>query len=171
MWRSFYSWAFFDAKDKQRLSSVAFSICVAGLPWKSSDLFQLWHVHVSLGQIRNGMCVIYLFSALQTPGSLCWLLSAECLLFKGPLLARTNPSPGEVDGNLPLDLRVLRVEPWSSTLHVPIELRGVSGCARKKSLVLQLPNVNINRQSKYKQWAFPHIVIKYASSILCCFLH
>ena len=161
----------FDGKDKQRLSSVAFSICVAGLPGKSSDLFQVRHVCVTPGQMRNGMCVIYLFSALQTPSTLCWLLSTECLLFKAPLLASTNPSPGEVYGNLSLDLRVLSIEPRSSTLHVPIELSGVSGCARKESLVLQLPNVNINQQSKYKQWAFPHIVIKYASSILCCFLH
>lgn len=121
----------FGGKDKQRLSSVAFSVCVAGLPGKSSDLFQVRHVCVTLGQMRNGMCVIYLFSALQTPSTLCWLLSAEWLLFKGPLLARTNPSPGKVDGNLPLDLRVLWIEPRSSTLHVPIELRGVSGCARK----------------------------------------
>lgn len=134
----------FDGNDKQRLSSVAFSICVAGLPGKSSDLFQVRHVCVTLGQMRNGMCVIYLFRALQTPRTLCWLLSAECLLFEGLLLTRTDPSPGEVDGNLSLDLRVLWIELRSSKLHVPIELSRVSGCARKESLVLQLPNVNIN---------------------------
>lgn len=150
----------FDGKGKQRLSSVAFSICVAGLPGKCSDLFLVQHVCVTLGQIRNGMCVIYLFSSLQTPSTLCWLLSAECLLFKGWLLSRANPSPEEVDGNLSLDLRMLWIETQSSSLHAPIELCRVSECARKEPLALQLLSVNINQQSKYKQWAFPHLVIK-----------
>lgn len=161
----------FDGKGKQRLSGVAFSICVAGPPGKSSDLFPVQHVCVTLGQIRNGMCVIYLFSSLQTPSTLCWLLSAECLLFKGWLLTRANPSPEEVDGNLPLDLRMLWLETPSSTLRVPIELSRVSGCAGKEPLLLQLLSVNINQQSKYKQWAFPHFVIKHTSSVLCLFLH
>lgn len=108
-------------------------------------------------------CVIYLFSPLQTPSTLGWPLSAECLLFKGWLLARANLSPEEVNGNLPLDLRMLWIETQSSTLHVPIELSRVSGCARKEPLVLQLLSVNISHQSKYKQWAFPHLVIKYSS--------
>lgn len=161
----------FDGKGKQRLSGVAFSICVAGPPGKSSDLFPVQHVCVTLGQIRNGMCVIYLFSSLLTPSTLCWLLSAECLLFKGWLLTRANPSPEEVDGNLPLDLRMLWLETPSSTLRVPIELSRVSGCAGKEPLLLQLLSVNINQQSKYKQWAFPHFVIKHTSSVLCLFLH
>lgn len=150
---------------------MAFSICVAGLPGKRSDLFLLQHVCVTLGQIRNGMCVIYLFSSLQTPSTLCWLLIAECLLFKGWLLSRANPSPEEIDGNLPLDLRMLWIEIQSSSFHVPIELSRVSECARKDPLVPQLLSVNINQQSKYKQWAFPHSVIKYTSSILCHLLH
>lgn len=53
-------------------------------------------------------CVSFICLMLcNPPSTLCWLFSAECLLLKGPLLARTNPMPGEVNGNLSLDLRVL----------------------------------------------------------------
>lgn len=60
--------------------------------------------------------------------------------------------------------------PISHTL-CSTELSRMSGCARMGLLLLLLPIVIINHQNKYKPWVFPHVAIKYASSILCHFLH
>lgn len=110
-------------------ASLGFSVC----GWQSSDLFQTWHVHLTLGLTRNGTCAIDLFSALQNRRALHQPLGPECLLFKGLLLIKTHPYRSqwgpfyEIQQTLKQGLIPLYLIPW-----IPIELSGSSWCGGKE---------------------------------------
>lgn len=101
------------------------------------------------------MCVIYLFSALQLapPAPCCGYSALDAYYSKDCSLLGLIPALEKSMGVFPSTLEEIEfgIEPQSSIFHVSIELSRVSGCARKELLVLQLLNVNINQQSKYKR--------------------